>query len=281
MLYLGFMTWPGTLLCFGVCFLLGHAWSRKAQRERTSEDDYGEVPDAWMERHQRLKDHMGLAARGRNVNERRTRAKLTSLQLHLSPHFMFNALSSVQWLWSESKHDEARSLFASFISLWKHHWREEGDALHSLEAELDSLQAYVHLESSRLGRSVSFRSLLDPAIPQSARVPALLFQPAVENALWHAFRDTSVPPRILLSIIADPDASTSLDVVASVLDNGRGLQNHSNDGSSMPQHTSWGLNMTREKLKLLDSTSRLEVLPGEAPWSTEVRFKFPLCPPDS
>jgi len=85
----------------------------------------------------------------------------------------------------------------------------------------------------------------------------------------------------LLSINTDPDASTSLDVVASVLDNGRGLQNHSNDGSSMPQHTSWGLNMTREKLKLLDSTASLEVLPCKSPWSTEVRFKFPLCPPDS
>jgi len=139
----------------------------------------------------------------------------------------------------------------------------------------------VHLESSRLGQSVSFRSLLDPAIPRSARVPALLFQPAVENALWHAFQDTSVPPRILLSITADPDGSTPLDVVASVLDNGRGLQHHSNEARSKPQHTSWGLNMTREKMKLLDRTSSLEVLPGEAPWSTEVRFKFPLSPPDS
>ncbi|MGB1384360.1 MAG: sensor histidine kinase [Flavobacteriales bacterium] len=275
------MTWPATMLCFGVCFLLGYAWSRKAQPESLTEDHDAEVPDAWMERHQRLKDHMGLAVRDLNVNERRTRAKLTSLQLHLSPHFMFNALSSVQWLWSESKHDEARGLFASFVALWKHHWREEGDALHSLEAEMDTLQAYVHLESSRLGHSVSFRSLLDPDISKSARIPALLFQPAVENALWHAFRDPPVSPQILLSISTDPDGSTSMDVVASVLDNGRGLHDEGAEARAVPQHTSWGLNMTREKLRLLDNTSSLEILPAEAPWSTEVRFRFPLSPPDS
>ena len=63
--------------------------------------------------------------------------------------------SSVQWLWSEHKRDRAAELFSNFVTLWRHHWRSQEASTHTLQEELESLQAYLTLEVQRLGRPVA------------------------------------------------------------------------------------------------------------------------------
>ena len=93
--------------------------------------------DAWMERHQRLRDQYQLAQRRHDVRHTRHEVQQQTLQLHLSPHFMFNALSSVQWLWSDHKRDRAARLFSNFVTLWRHHWRSHEASTHTLQEELN------------------------------------------------------------------------------------------------------------------------------------------------
>ena len=120
--------------------------------------------DAWMERHQRLRDPSQLAQRRHDVRHTRHEVQQQTLQLHLSPHFMFNALSSVQWLWSEHKRDRAARLFSNFVTLWRHHWRSHEASTHTLQEELESLQAYLTLEVQRLGRAVAMEVRIDPSV---------------------------------------------------------------------------------------------------------------------
>ena len=87
---------------------------------------------------------------------------------------MFNALSSVQWLWSAHKRDRAARLFSNFVTLWRHHWRSHEASTHTLQEELESLQAYLTLEVQRLGRAVAMEVRIDPSVSRDGRLPALL-----------------------------------------------------------------------------------------------------------
>ena len=84
--------------CFGDA--LGVYLDRQqASRRASNKAPPSPVPSpSWVERHQRLRDQGQLAERHLQVRGARTAVKRQTLQLHLSPHFMFNALSSVQWL---------------------------------------------------------------------------------------------------------------------------------------------------------------------------------------
>ena len=104
------------VLCGALGMWCGQRWT-SPRPERLS----ATPPDAWMERHQRLRDQSKLAQRRHDLRHTRNEVQQQTLQLHLSPHFMFNALSSVQWLWSEHKRDCAGHLFSNFVTLWRHH----------------------------------------------------------------------------------------------------------------------------------------------------------------
>ncbi|MEC7694035.1 MAG: histidine kinase, partial [Bacteroidota bacterium] len=133
-----------TVLCGALGMWCGQRWTPR-RPERLS----ATPPDAWMERHQRLRDQSKLAQRRHDLRHTRNEVQQQTLQLHLSPHFMFNALSSVQWLWSEHKRDRAARLFSNFVTLWRHHWRSQEASTHTLQEELASLQAYLTLEAQR------------------------------------------------------------------------------------------------------------------------------------
>ena len=157
------------------------------------------VPE-WLERHQFLHTQSRLATQHQHVQARREDAERRRLHLHLSPHFMFNALTSVHWLAAEGRWKEAFHTFVAFKGLWHKHWNVQESPVHSLQDELETLEACVVLESTRLGKAVTFTHHMHPAVPSCAQIPALLLQPALENALWHGFNDSVDAPQVHLTV---------------------------------------------------------------------------------
>lgn len=238
-------------------------------------------PDAWMERHQRLRDQSQLAQRRHDVRHTRNEVQLQTLQLHLSPHFMFNALSSVQWLWSEHQRDRAAQLFSNFVTLWHHHWRSQEASTHTLHEELESLRAYLTLEVQRLGRTVAMDVRIDPSVSREGRLPALLLQPALENALWHGLDASVTHPRLELAI--SPQEGRAHWVTIVLRDNGVGLSRSSSTTSTdaPSDHVSMGTEITSMRLRELHPEARFELRESSAPWSTEVWISLPLVGPNS
>ena len=124
---------------------------------------------------------------------------MATLQLHLSPHFMFNALSSVQWKLQDGQVRQAQLLFQSFVELWQHHWNETEASMHSLHEEVKSLNQYVILECWRIDTSIQWHVDIQDEALWSHQVPSLLFQPAIENAIWHGFPDQFRTQRFISS----------------------------------------------------------------------------------
>ena len=217
---------------------------------------------------------MQLAERQLRLNEGRGAVQREHLTLHLSPHFMFNALSSVQWILSQVELHKAKSLFSSFVALWKRHWVESRRTTHTLKEELESLGEYIALESARRETPVSWTVEVDPRIHQELILPVLLFQPAIENAFWHAFDPPPPNPMICLKLNMSEQAPAPNWVVASLLDNGKGL--NLAPSQTQPEHVSFGSKVTLDRLKNWHPKSGLELNSLTGQWSTEAKFSFPL-----
>lgn len=111
------------------------------------------------------------------------RAELDALRLQVNPHFLFNALNSVTALIVSKRHSEAEAMTLSLAQFYRNNLQSDHH-LAALDDELDALDSYIDLENIRLGEALTL--VVDcPAPLLAARIPSLLLQPLVENAIKH------------------------------------------------------------------------------------------------
>lgn len=174
--------------------------------------------------------------------------KLKSIQSQLNPHFMFNALSSIQNLINKNDIGGANRYLAKFSGLTRK-VLDSGDAeMISLEDELKILEDYIQMEQLRFGFSYEIKT--DENINTSnIEVPAMLLQPFVENAVKHGVsvlnRDGKI--RILVSRVQN-------DLILQVEDNGAGFSEESINGNSK------GIKLVKERIALLNQSFGSEIL---------------------
>lgn len=124
------------------------------------------------------------------------RAELDALRLQINPHFLFNALNSVTSLIVTKRHAEAEAMTLSLAHFYRNNL-QSGHELAELDDEIDALESYVDLERIRLGDALSL--VVDcPSPLLSTRIPSLLLQPLVENAIKHG-GDSAAPIHLNVS----------------------------------------------------------------------------------
>ena len=121
-----------------------------------------------------------LRARGRTPAA--TTARLAELQSRIRPHFLFNTLNSAIALVREEP-AQAESLLEDLSDLFRHALMEQGEAV-TLGEEITLARRYLHIEQVRFGPRLQVQWQLDPRA-DGARLPPLLLQPLVENAVKH------------------------------------------------------------------------------------------------
>jgi|GEM_PF-868841 len=120
--------------------------------------------------------------------ERRTKIKaqeqLTVLQNKLNPHFISNALSSIQDLMNDNKIDEANLYLSRFSSMMRGTLGNSSKHFIPLSEELKMLEKYLTMEQLRFG--FRFKISVSPKVDtQKTRFPPMLLQPTVENSVIH------------------------------------------------------------------------------------------------
>ncbi|MFI8614084.1 sensor histidine kinase [Acidovorax sp. NPDC077693] len=121
-----------------------------------------------------------LRARGRTPAA--TTARLTELQSRIRPHFLFNTLNSAIALVREEP-AKAESLLEDLSDLFRHALIEQGESV-TLAEEITLARRYLAIEEVRFGTRLQVQWSLDPRT-DGARLPPLLLQPLVENAVKH------------------------------------------------------------------------------------------------
>ncbi len=134
------------------------------------------------------------ALRTSQLEARLAQAQLQMLKLQLHPHFLFNTLNSISALIHTDVElaDRMVARLGDLLRLALHHFGAEEVPLRE---ELEFLLSYLEIEQARLGPRLSFDLEVEPGTVE-ARVPTLLLQPLVENAIRHGVGARPGPGRV-------------------------------------------------------------------------------------
>lgn len=161
-------------------------------------------------------------------------ARLLALKTQLQPHFLFNTLHSVAALVGRDA-AAARRMLAGLGELLRRSLDSEGLQVIALEDELVNLDTYLSIERERFPDRLEVEMLVDDRA-LNARVPCLVLQPLVENAIRHGISGRASGGRVRIEARREAD-----QVRIRVVDDGVGL-----GGERLREGI--GLRNTRERL---------------------------------
>ncbi|HEY0319526.1 MAG TPA: histidine kinase [Pyrinomonadaceae bacterium] len=167
-------------------------------------------------------------------------AQLQVLKMQLHPHFLFNTLHAISTLMHRDV-DAADRMIARLSDLLRLALDNEGVQEVTLKQELELLERYLEIEQTRFRDRLTVEMSIDPEV-LDARVPNLILQPLVENAIQHGIAPRRGQGRIE---IGARRTNGTLDIY--VRDDGRGLV----DGAQGAIKEGVGLSNTRARLSQL------------------------------
>ena len=125
-----------------------------------------------------------------------TTAKLAELQSRIRPHFLFNTLNSAIALVRQEP-ARAEALLEDLSDLFRAALAEHGESV-TLAQEIELAKHYLSIEQVRFGERLQVQWQLDPAA-NLAKLPPLLLQPLVENAVHHGVEPSAQSAQVLIS----------------------------------------------------------------------------------
>lgn len=176
------------------------------------------------------------------------KSMLSSIKAQMNPHFIFNALNTIQsYIYLNDKQNASRFL-AKFSSLTRKILEMSNADTISLDMELSSLQLYLELEKMRFEESFEFNIKVDENIQTAMiRLPSMILQPYVENAIKHGLlhKDDDRKLNIHFSL-------NQTNLIVSIDDNGIGRKRASHiNATRNEQHQSFSTQANQTRLELL------------------------------
>ena len=170
-----------------------------------------------------------------------------ALRAQMNPHFIFNCLNSIKSLIQEGEHKIAihyLTLFADFIRNVLHYSEEKQI---SLDQELEISRLYLEMEKLRFESSFAYQIETDPGVDTSfIRVPPMILQPFLENAIWHGLLHKKGERLLKLEVRAQGEF-----VKCVIDDNGVGrMQASVWQNGPHAEHRSFGTKLIQDRLKI-------------------------------
>ncbi len=127
-------------------------------------------------------------------------AEIKMLQAQIHPHFLFNTLESLYWTLIEKQEEEGAQTVIALSKLFRYTINAgSNDDWVSLNAEIEHCQRYMEIMKYRIGHRLHWQFHIDP-LPYDIKLPKLLIQPLVENAIQHGIEPKVGASSLLVSI---------------------------------------------------------------------------------
>ncbi len=200
--------------------------------------------------------------------------ELKALRLQMNPHFIGNALQSVQHFLKVHKPEEAEEYLIKFSSLMRAVLTNSEVDVIPLTKEIETLEWYMQLENLRMNYPFTYKIDIDKSLnADEIFIPPNIIQPIVENSIKHGLIPKNANGKILISII-----KLNGNLIISVEDNGVGRKNSTKENNLFSKE-SMGIKITRERLtRLKNKNSRLEItdlISNNIPTGTRVQIILP------
>ena len=214
------------------------------------------------------------------LNKKIAHIESQALRAQMNPHFIFNTLSSIQHYISNNNTDEALKYLSKFAKLMRKIMENSKQQMIAVAEEINALNLYLELEAMRFDKKFQYIIDIDPNIDQNYdRIPSMLIQPYVENAIIHGLLPKEGVGKI--SIVLQKQGDTILCIIE---DTGIGREKSMTfKKNRVQQHKSMGMSITQERLDILNSSLSsninaevIDLFEKGVPTGTRIRLSIPL-----
>jgi hypothetical protein len=189
-----------------------------------------------------------MQMRHRELDHHLVTLELNALQSMMNPHFIFNALGSIQNFLLQNKTGEAGLYLSQFARLIRQNMNAINAAMINLDEEFDRLSNYLDLERLRMEEKFDYKIDIDEGFdPEDIMIPSMIIQPFVENSIWHGI--SALDDKGFVSIQFSLQDEKSLTVI--IRDNGIGIKKAQAFQAKSEKHLKLGMEMIRKRLELL------------------------------
>jgi sensor histidine kinase YesM len=170
-----------------------------------------------------------------------------ALRAQMNPHFIFNCLNSIKSLIQQHEEEKSVRYLTTFSKLIRTLFNNADKKEISLYDEIETCKLYLQLEAMRFDAKFSYSVKTDENIDlKSIRVPALIVQPFIENAIWHGIVPRNTGGNVSLEV-----SKINGTVAIVIEDDGIGREtSRLNKSASGLAHQSKGVNLTHSRLEL-------------------------------
>ncbi|WP_353799962.1 sensor histidine kinase [Gottfriedia acidiceleris] len=150
----------------------------------------------------------------------RSQTELKALQAQIDPHFLYNTLNALYWSLDDRGEEDLAEIVIAMSGLFRY---TIGNANSSewvtIQAALDQIERYLQIMKMRLGERLLWEVSVEPNL-LAIKIPKLLIQPLVENAIMHGIESSREQGIVLVKIKRINDSS---NLLVTVKDNGPGI----------------------------------------------------------
>lgn len=205
--------------------------------------------------------------------------EMMALRAQMNPHFIFNCMNIIDALITGNRNAEAADFLQKFSRVIRLVLENSKEQLVPLQKDLQALTLYTELEAIRFDHQFSYHFDVDPSLlEEKVRIPPLLLQPYVENAIVHGLRNREEPGGRLLVQITKAGES----IVAVVEDNGIGRERSAAlQAENGKRYEKMGMQVTGKRIAILQQRNkgridvRIEDADAGTACGTRVTIKLP------
>lgn len=185
----------------------------------------------------------------KKVQIKNKKIALQSLRREMNPHFIFNSLNSVNHFIATNNELEANQYLTRFSKLMRGVMENSTEDFIPFQQELDLLHNYLSLEKTRFADKFDYEIEVDESLKvQSLKVPGMLVQPFLENAIWHGLRYRAEKGFLSLKFEKNNDFLNIL-----IEDNGIGIEESKKQKTEHQKNRKGrGMKNTLERIALLN-----------------------------
>ena len=192
-------------------------------------------------------------------------AQIRMLHYQLTPHFLFNTLNAINAMVRLGEVEQAQEMIQLLGDFLRHALKQDSVESVTLDEEIESLMLYLNIERVRFEDRLRLQFDLDPASLE-ARIPALLLQPIIENAMKYAISESEDGGTLFLASRIDAGR-----LLLEAADTGPGYESEqSEEGRGI------GLRNVKERLQTLYGDRHEFKLSENKPTGLKVSISLPL-----
>ncbi len=214
------------------------------------------------------------------LNKKIANIESQALRAQMNPHFIFNTMSSIQDYISSNDTDAALKYLSKFAKLMRKIMDNSKQQLIAVAEEINALTLYLELEVMRFDKKFEYHINIDKTIDANYdRIPSMLIQPYVENAIIHGLLPKEGNGKISITLQRHGDT-----IECTIEDNGIGrTKSVEYKKNRVQQHKSMGMSITQERLDILNSSLKsniyaeiIDLYENGEPAGTKVKLIIPL-----